>query len=202
MRSAKGRPYLVANPPSRKNLTCGVIMKRPCIFGLNTEKARLVRPVHSLWPAAQARVFPGERLFSAANRRDFNRRLDAILDRLEAPHAARYRSHAFRRGSDQEMNETGSPLSAVASAGMWRSNAMVKNYIDLAATVETNFRQLHRVDFDSDSEMEVRPALGLGRNLLYGPARPLFPWVSGILVLCSPIAFFQIDSARLKAGRI
>ena len=83
------------------------------------------------------------------------------------------------------MNETGSPLSVIDSAGMRRSNALVKNYIDLAANVETNARKLFRVDFESESDMEVRPALGLGWNPIRRPARPLFPWVSGILLLCT-----------------
>ena len=58
------------------------------------------------------------------------------------------------------MSEAGSPLTVVASAWMWRPNALVKNYIDMAATVETNVRQLFRVDPESESDMEVRPALG------------------------------------------
>ena len=58
------------------------------------------------------------------------------------------------------MNEAGHPLSVVAAAGMWRSNALVKNYIDMASTVETNIRKLFRADPDSESDMDVRPALG------------------------------------------
>ena len=162
VRLVKGHPYLVAKLSSRKNLTCGVIMKRPCFCGLNTDTARLACPVHSLWPAVKDRVACGKPLFVAVNRRNFNRRMKAIFARLGVPHAARYSSHAFRRGSAQEMNETGSPLAVVASAGMWRSNALVKNYIDMAATVESNVKRLFRVDPDSESDMEVRPALGLG----------------------------------------
>ena len=111
--------------------------------------------------------------------------MKAILARLEAPQAARYSSHAFRRGSAQVMNETGPPLSVIASAGMWRPNDLVKNYIDLAADVEKNARQRPMVDFDSESEMDVHPDLGSGMNPLRRPARPLFPWVSGILLICS-----------------
>ena len=162
VRLVKGCPYLVAKLSSRKNLTCGVIMKRPCFCGLNTDTARLVCPAHSLWPAVKDRASCGQPIFKAVNRGNFNRILKAIFARLQVPQAARYSSHAFRRGSAQEMNETGSPLSVVASAGMWRPNALVKNYIDMAATVETNVRQLFRVDPDSESDMEVQLALGLG----------------------------------------
>ena len=48
VRLVKGCPYLVAKLSSRKNLTCGVIMKRPCFCGLNTDTARLSCPAHSL----------------------------------------------------------------------------------------------------------------------------------------------------------
>ena len=82
VRLVQGSPYRVAKPSSWENLTCGVIMKRPCLCGLNTDTARLVRPVHSLWPAVQARVPPGRSLFKAVNRRNFNRALKAILARL------------------------------------------------------------------------------------------------------------------------
>ena len=84
-RSVNGHLYLVAKLSSRENLACGVITKRHCFCGLNTATARLACPVRSLWPAVQARVRPGGMLFSAVNRRNFNRRLKAILARLEAP---------------------------------------------------------------------------------------------------------------------
>ena len=186
VRSVKGHDFLVAKLSSRKNLTCGVIMKRPCFCGLNTDTARLVCPVHPLWPAIQARVSTGRILFSSVNRRNFNRKLNSILARLDAPQASRYSSHAFRRGSAQEMNETGSPLSVIASAGMWRSNALVKNYIDLAANVATNVKQLFRVDFNSESDMGGTASLWVqGENPLHRPARPPFPLVSGILMFWS-----------------
>ena len=77
------------------------------------------------------------------------------------------------------MNETGSPISVVASDGILRSGA-VKGYLDLAATVEANAKQLHRGDFESGSEKDVPLPLGFVLNPLNRPARPLFPWVSGI----------------------
>ena len=139
-----------------------------------------------MWPAVQDRVPCGRPLFKAVNRGAFNRALKAIFARLQVPHAARYGSHAFRRGSAQGMNDAGSPLSVVASAAMWRSNALVGNYIDMASTVEANARRLSRVDFGSESDMEVHLALGLGMNLLHRPAQPLFLWVSGFFCYISP----------------
>ena len=49
-------------------------------------------------------------IFTQVNRRNFNRRLKAILAKLGAPKASRYSPRAFRRGSAHEMNETGPPF--------------------------------------------------------------------------------------------
>ena len=83
--------------------------KRPCFCGLANAKARLTVPVHSLWPDIRDRVPSGANLFVDANRRNFIRRMMAIMARIAAPKDSRYSSHAFRRGSAQEMNETARP---------------------------------------------------------------------------------------------
>ena len=73
------------------------------------------------------------------------------------------------------MNGTGSPLSVIDSAGSWRPDA-VKGYIDLAANVEANVRQLFRVDFDSESDKEVLPYLWVyGLNPIDRPGSASFP---------------------------
>ena len=141
--------------------------------------------------------------FQAVNIRNSNRTLKAIFARLQVPHASRYSSHAFRRGSAQEMNETGSPLTVVASAGMWRPHALVRNYVDMASTVETNVRQLFRVDPDSESDMEVHSALGFVLNPHSSDGAAALPMGIGD----SFFAIFRLllcltDSVRLKADRI
>ena len=155
VRPLDGTDYLVVKLSFRKNLTCGVILKRPCFCGMDNDLDRLACPVHSLWPSVKTRVPPGERLFATVNRRNCNRQLQATMAGLSVPQADRYSSHAFRRGPAQEMNETGSPLSVVASAGTWRSNA-VRGYIDLSANVAKNARLLFRVGLESESENDVR----------------------------------------------
>ena len=109
IRSVGGTDYLAEKMSYRGNLTCGAILNRPCFCGMDNALSRLACPVHSLWPAIKASVPPGEKLFVALNRRNFNRRPKAILYGLSVPQADRYSSHAFRRGSAQEMNETGPP---------------------------------------------------------------------------------------------
>ena len=47
-RPIDGADYLVVRLSSRKNLTCGVILKRPCFCGLDNALARMACPVHSL----------------------------------------------------------------------------------------------------------------------------------------------------------
>ena len=111
IRFFKKQPYLVVKLSFRKNHSGGAILKRPCFCGLNNDMARFTRPVHPLWRAVKQRVYSGEPLFRGINRRNFNRMLKAILDRLGIPEAHRYSSHGFRMGSAQELNETGSPLS-------------------------------------------------------------------------------------------
>ena len=112
--SIDGADYLAVKLSSRKNPTFGVILKRPFFCGMGNAMARLNCPVHSLWPAVKARVPPGEKLFVAVKRRNFNRNLKATLTGLSVPQAARYSPHAFTRGSPKEMNETRPPHSEIA----------------------------------------------------------------------------------------
>ena len=80
---------------------------------MDNDVDRLAFPVHALWPDFKASVPPGEKLFVAVNRRNSNRQLKATLAGLSVPQADRYIPHAFRRGSAQEMNETGSPFQSL-----------------------------------------------------------------------------------------
>ena len=76
--------------------------------------------------------------------------LKAVLAKLGIPEAARYSSHGFRRGTSQELKETGSPRTVVASSGIWHSPSF-RGYLDMSKDVEIGVQQLFDVDFDSDS---------------------------------------------------
>ena len=65
----------------------------------------------------------------------------AVLGKLSVPQSERYSSHGFRRGSAQELKETGSPWAVVASAGRWRSTSLL-SYVDTSADVETDMANL------------------------------------------------------------
>ena len=84
IRSVGDQGFLAVKMAFRKNLTGGVIVKRPCFCGLQNALALRTRPAHYLRPAIKARVPPGARLFVEVNRRNFNRRLKALLARLGA----------------------------------------------------------------------------------------------------------------------
>ena len=50
---------------------------------------------------------------------------------MELPHAERYSSHGFRRGTSSELQTAGSQWSTVATIGDWRSLAF-NGYVDSA----------------------------------------------------------------------
>ena len=147
----------------RKNLVSGCILRRPCFCSLSGSRAPLLCPVHAFWPLVKRRVEPGEFLFPAVTRRNFNCILKAVLSKMHVPSADRYSSHAFRRGTSQELKESGSPWAVVASSGFWRSPSF-RGYVDLSRDVEIGVQQLFDVDLDSDSADEEPVHFGLCRE--------------------------------------
>ena len=89
-RSVDCQEFLGGKAPFRQNLSCSVILKLPCFFGLDNADDRLTCPAHSLWPAAKSRGPAGSKLFVSVNRRNFNRRLKDIMARMNAPQAFLY----------------------------------------------------------------------------------------------------------------
>ena len=153
VRIIDGQQFLVAKLTTRKNLASGCILRRPCLCQLAAREAANLRPPHAIWAAVRRRVGPGELLFQSITRRNFNRALKAVLARIGVPSADRYSPHGFRRGTSQELKETGSPWSVVATSGVWRPPAS-RGYLDMSKDVEQGVAQLLSVDFDSDSAEE------------------------------------------------
>ena len=154
MRTAPDGGFLVAKLKWRKNLACGCILRRPCFCFGDRASARACCPAHVMWPAIRARVPSGSPLFTAFNQRNFDRIIRAVFTRLGVTDATRYSSHGFRRGTAQELKETGSPWTAVATAGLWRSPAF-RGYVDMTADVEQGIRKLVPIDSDSDTGPEA-----------------------------------------------
>ena len=84
VRQVGGADFLVMKLSFRKNISRGVILKRPCFRGLGSRTARSSCPVHALWPAIKSRDVPCHLLFNQVNRRNFNRILKAFLTKLAA----------------------------------------------------------------------------------------------------------------------
>ena len=143
--------FLIAKMKLWKNLTQGCVLRRPCFCTAGLPLANACCPVHILWPAIRSRVPSGEHLFSAANARNFNRVLRAVLRTLKVRGADRYSSRGFRRGTAQDLKTHGPPWAVVATAGLWNSPAF-RGYVDLAADVEEGVRNLFTVDLDSESD--------------------------------------------------
>ena len=97
VRSDGGLPFLISKF-SWGGLVSGRILRRPCFCSMDGTRAAALCPVHSFCHLARRRVAPGDPLFSAVNRGNFNRVLRAVLPKIQGPSAERYRSHTFRRG--------------------------------------------------------------------------------------------------------
>ena len=107
-------------------------------------------------PAVRMRIRPGNPLFSAVSARRFNRTLRAVFRQLDVPGCAHHITHGFRRGTSQDMEETGSPWEVVAMRGM-RNASSFRGYVDRAADdkgvrnlIVKGVRDLFVGDSDSD----------------------------------------------------
>ena len=145
----------------RKNLVYGCILRRPCFCSVWTLRATALCPVHAFWPLIKARVQSGSLLPPFITRRNISRIIKAVLAKLSVPHAERYSSHGSRRGSAQELKETGSPWTAVAGAGRWRSTSLL-SYVGTSADAECDMANLLANPLLSESEDELARAPSLG----------------------------------------
>ena len=140
-------------PSWRKNIASGCITRRPCFCALAAVCAQLLCPARALWPLIRRRVGPDSPLFRAANRRDFNRILKAIMHQIHTPEASRYIPPRFPHGGYPGIKGILAPWSAVAASGLWNSPA-VRGYRDMSRDVEIGAQQLFDVDIDSESDAE------------------------------------------------
>ena len=79
--------------------------------------------------------------------------LKAVLGKLRIPEAERYIAHASRRGTSQDLKESGSPWSAVATSGLWHSPPF-RGYLDMSRDVLVVSQQLFDIDCDPASADE------------------------------------------------
>ena len=162
----------------RKNVPGGCVLRMPCFCNLGKARASSMCPVHIIRAAIRRRVPPAQLLFRSVNRGNFNRALNAAMAKLLAPEAHRFGPHGFRRGTAQDLMESGSPWAVVAAAGIWNSQDFW-GYLDMSRDAEEGAMRLFDFDVDSDSDADQVPWVGAFRPST-GLPRPHIPWVSGL----------------------
>ena len=107
----------------------------------------------------------GAKLFSSYYDAKVNKTINAVLSKLNVPHAQRYSSHGFRRGAANELKTSGSQWSLVATLGDWRSLAL-RGYVDVTPEMDRDMANLliETEDIDSDLNDEAG-TLGAGAHL-------------------------------------
>ena len=100
-----------------------------------------LRPGHAAWPCISARVKPGRVVFPAHTAQNGNATSKAVFSKIGLDYAQSYPSRGFRRGASQEIKEKGALWSAVATAGGWRSLALL-GYVDLTRDVDRAMSKL------------------------------------------------------------
>lgn len=175
-----GSPFLTPKFPWWGDLVAGRILRRPFFCPHGWHDGGFARPSPSLSASGPAKSRPGLPLFSAVDRRKFNRILRALFPKIHEPADVRYSSNAFPRGASLGIKESGPPWSVVASPGVWHSPAF-RVYGDMPRGVKVGAHQLFGADVDSDSEAEEPVRLWVARlRKTPWPAGPAAsPWVSG-----------------------
>ena len=136
-RSWRGIDCLIVKMSWRKNLSGGCILRRPCLCGDKNPRAQKICPPHRVWPLLAERVSSGERVFPSFRKNNVNQLLKLNLRILGFSDGHLYTSKAFRRGSTQELHQSGNSLEVIKGAGGWHG-AGFKSYID--HEIDSSFR--------------------------------------------------------------
>ena len=145
-----GSVMLLAKFARRKNMKRGCISRRPCLCGEPVPLARVLCPVHRIWPQLAGRIRTGELLFLTL-KYSANRHLRANLALAGIPPADKSPPHCFRRGATHELQISGNPDSTMKSAGCWRGMGF-RSYIDTQLTGALEISRLISRPADSDSD--------------------------------------------------
>ena len=118
-RTTDEQQILLVKLMTRKNLASGCILRRPCFLpiGCSEGENAVSGPRHL--GGGPPSGGPWTATVSADHPTPVNRAPKAVLVRPGVPSADHYSSHGFRRGTSQELQETGSPGSAVATSEIW-----------------------------------------------------------------------------------
>ena len=121
-------------------------------------------PPRRAWPLIRSRTKSGDLLFHGYNKNNINRPLKSTLMKMNVPNAHRYTSKAFRRGTTQEIRQSGWTIDVIKSSGAWLGNGF-RSYVSFEFN---RSRQISRLlialgDSSSDDE-EPHPKTKVART--------------------------------------
>ena len=150
----------------RKNLKRGCILRRPCLCDEPTDLARVLCPVHVVWPRISAGKGDYDLIFPSLTRSNFNRRLKAAMLGAGFSQGGEFSPHCFRRGATQEMSVMGSSEGQIKAAGCW-SGMGFRSYTDTQISDALKISRLIAKPSTSDSEddPEAPEQVALGNSI-------------------------------------
>ena len=159
VRTIAGSPLLLAKFSWRNNIRSGCILRRPCLCDERTELARMLCPVHMIWPRILADCTIHGLLAPSLTRSNFNRILNRNMAASGFPDGGRFLPHCFRRGATHELLLAGHPENRIKAAGFWASMGF-RSYIDTQMTGARKITRLIAPAINSyiedDAEFPIR----------------------------------------------
>ena len=108
---------LVLRLRTRKSLSSGCIMSRPCFFSSSAPMAKKLFHSHSVWPCIAARSKTRGNVFPGYTAQNVNTAIAAVFAMLGIDHAQSYSSHGFRRGTPPRAKRKGAPMAGGGHRG-------------------------------------------------------------------------------------
>jgi len=135
---------LVLTLRRRKNKQGGSRLVRSCWC----KQCSVTCPVHVLGPMLDEAGHGGA-LFPGITASGALATLRSVLQCLDIPHAALFRTHDFRRGHAKDLQLSGAPLWQILEAGEWRSPAFL-TYLDMFRLETDLVVQAHLAESDDE----------------------------------------------------
>ena len=117
-------------------------------------------PAHGFWATDRCRLTPWDLLPPNRSANNSNQQLKRVTRDLSYVDGRRYSTHAFRRGSTQEIRNSGTTSPAIPKSGIWTSGGY-KCYIYLRADEAVNISALLATALESDSDGQDIPPTAL-----------------------------------------
>ena len=128
----------------------GCILRRPCLCDEKSPLARVLCPIHTIWPRIERRILPHDLLFPSIGN-SFSKLLRINLADAGIQNADKFPSHCFRRGATQELQAPGGSPDTIKGAGCWHGMGF-RSYIDTQLTDALKVSRIVANATNSDSE--------------------------------------------------